>query len=147
MLDPKRVTVLMESPEAEKLFGSGNIAARFRYEDGQVIHVTGHFFSQPGQQSDAVAAAGKGFETFSSNVVQEKAKDTGRIDALYDQAPRRPVQLQAEPAADAPAAPTMGAGTGSLGKGEKVRVLEKKGDYLKVRDAQGNEGFVPTSAF
>jgi hypothetical protein len=147
VLDPKRVTVLMDSPEAEQLFGSGNIAARFRYEDGQVIHVTGHFFSQPGQQSEAVAAAGKGFETFSSNVVQEKQKDTGRIDALYDRAPTRPVQLQSAPAAEAPAASTMGAGSGSVSKGEKVRVLEKKGDFVKVRDAQGNEGYVPASAF
>jgi uncharacterized protein YgiM (DUF1202 family) len=41
----------------------------------------------------------------------------------------------------------MGAGSGNVGKGEKLRVLEKKGDYVKVRDAQGNEGFVPADVF
>lgn len=147
ILDPKRVTLLMDSPEAEKLFGSGNIAARFRYEDGQVIHVTGHFYSQPGQQSEAVASAGKGFETFSSNVVQEKAKDATRVDALYGAEANRAVQLQAAPKAAAPAASTMGtSGASAIGKGQKLRVLEKEGDYVKVRDQQGNEGYVPASA-
>jgi hypothetical protein len=65
VLDAKRVTILMDSPEMAKAYGSGLVAARFRYEDGQVIHVTGHFFTQPGQQPNAnVAQAGKGFTQF-----------------------------------------------------------------------------------
>ncbi|MBS1151462.1 MAG: hypothetical protein H6Q89_3160 [Myxococcaceae bacterium] len=146
VLDPKRVTVLMESPEAAKLFGSGNIAARFRYEDGQVIHVTGHFFSQPGQQSDAVARAGQGFETFSANVVQEKKNDGARIDTLYGAGTTRQVQLQAGPSAAAAPAKTMGQGGGSVAKGEKLKVLEKSGEFVRVRDQQGNEGYVPADA-
>jgi len=146
VLDPKRVTILMESPEAEKLFGSGHIAARFRYEDGQVIHVTGHFFSQPGQQSEALARAGRGFETFSSNVVQEKQKDGTRIDALYGAGATRAVQLQAAPSAKAAPAPTLGQGGGAVAKGQKLKVLEKSGDFVRVRDQQGNEGYVPADA-
>ena len=146
VLDPKRVTVLMHSPEAEKLFGSGNIAARFRYEDGQVIHVTGHFYSQPGQQSEAVASAGKGFETFSSNVVQEKKKDGARVDSLYGAGTTRSVQLQMAPTVNAAPAATMGQGGGAMPKGEKLKVLEKSGDFVKVRDQQGNEGYVPADA-
>ena len=146
VLDPKRVTVLMESPEAEKLFGSGHIAARFRYEDGQVIHVTGHFFSQPGQQSEAVASAGRGFETFSANVVNEKKNDGARIDSLYGAGTNRAVTLQAQPTANAPRAATMGQGGGSVAKGEKLKVLDKSGDFVRVRDQQGNEGYVPADA-
>ncbi len=147
VLDPKRVTVLMESPEAAKLFGSGNIAARFRYEDGQVIHVTGHFYSQPGQkQSEAVASAGKGFETFSSNVVREKKADAPRIDALYGAGATREVQMQTAPSPKSAAAATMGAGSGTVAKGQKLKVLEKDGDFVRVRDQQGNEGYVPADA-
>lgn len=146
VLDPKRVSVLMESPEAARKFGSGNIAARFRYEDGQVIHVTGHFFSQPGQQSEAVAQAGKGFETFSANVVQEKKNDGARIDSLYGSGARRAVQLQAAPSPASAPAKTMGVGSGSVEKGAKLKVLEKEGDFVRVRDQQGNEGYVPADA-
>ena len=46
------------------------------------LHVTGHFFTQPGQKPE-VASAGRAFEQLSRNVVQEK-KRRGRIasDAL-----------------------------------------------------------------
>ncbi len=146
VLDPKRVTVLMDSPEVARAFGSGVIAVRFPYEDGQVIHVTGHFYTQPGQQSEAVASAGRGFETFSANVVQEKGRDQGRIQSLYGADTKRAVQLQAGPSAGPPPAATMGAGRGAIDKGEKLKVLEKKGDFTKVRDQQGNDGWVPTDA-
>jgi hypothetical protein len=146
VLDAKRVTVLMESPEMARVFGSGLIAARFGYEDGQVIHVTGHFFSQPGQQSAAVASAGKGFETFSANVAAEKKADGPRIDALYGSGAKRAVQMQAAPAAAAPEAKTMGRTNATVAPGEKLRVISTDGDYAKVRDQQGNEGYVPKSA-
>jgi len=147
VLDPKRVTVLMESDEVAKAFGSGVIAVRFPYEDGQVIHVTGHFYSQPGQQPAAVASAGRGFETFSSNVVQEKARDERRIDGLYSSALKRAVPMMAAPAAGAPAAPMMGPKAAEQGAvGTKVRVLETKSGYAKVRDEQGNDGWVPADA-
>ena len=149
VLDAKKVTVLMESPEMAKVYGSGLIAARFRYEDGQVIHVTGHFFSQPGQKPSAdVASAGQGFTQFSSNVTEAKKADAPRIDSLYATGTRKEVQLQAAPAAAAPAATTMGRGTGGaqLGAGEKLKVMDKKNGYTKVRDVQGNEGWVNDEA-
>lgn len=147
VLNPEKVTVLMDSPEMAKAYGSGLIAARFRYEDGQVIHVTGHFFSQPGQQQNAaVASAGRGFETFSSNVAAEKKADAPRIDSLYGAGTRAPVQMQAAPKpASAPAA-TMGRATGAtLSPDEKLKVLEENDGYARVRDQQGNEGWVPAS--
>lgn len=149
VLDPKRVTVLMESPEMAKAFGSGLVAARFRYEDGQVIHVTGHFFTQPGQKPAAnVAAAGQGFTKFSENVTVAKEADKPRIDSIYSAGARREVQLQAAPAPAAPPAAVMGRGAGGaqVGVGEKLKVLEKKSGYTRVRDQQGNEGWVDDEA-
>ncbi|MFO0600877.1 MAG: hypothetical protein U0228_36540 [Myxococcaceae bacterium] len=146
VLDPKRVKVLMESDRVEKLYGSGVIAVRFRWEDGQVIHVTGHFFTQPGQTPDQVASSGgRVFEQLSENVVQSKKADEGRIDSLYGTSTKREIQMFDAPAATAAPAPTRKA---PVQAGEKLKVLEKndKDGYTRVRDTQGNEGWVPTSA-
>lgn len=144
VLDEKRVKVLMSSEEAAKKYGSGVVAVRFRWEDGQVIHVTGHFFTQPGQTPEQISQSGaRTFEQFSANVVESKQADGARIDSLYGAATKRAVQLQAEPAAAAPAAPTRAKPAEA---GEKLKLLEKKGDYAKVRDQQGNEGWVPADA-
>jgi hypothetical protein len=144
VLDAKRVKVLMSSDVVEKKYGTGVIAARFRWEDGQVIHVTGHFFSQPGQTPQQIAQSGaRAFEQLSTNVVQSKAADSARIDSLYGSSTNREVTLQAAPAAAAAPAPTRAA---PMKSGEKLKVLEKKEDYSRVRDTQGNEGWVPTDA-
>ncbi|MDP1829038.1 MAG: hypothetical protein Q8L48_37595 [Archangium sp.] len=144
VLDPKRVTVLMDSPVAEKKYGSGIVAVRFRWEDGQVIHVTGHFATQPGQTREQVAeSGGRVFEQLSNNVVQAKAADEGRIDSLYGASTKRSLTLQAAPMKAAPPAATAPA---PMKAGEKLKVLEKKQDYTRVRDQQGNEGWVPSDA-
>ncbi len=144
VLDAQRVKVLMSSELVEQKYGSGVIAARFRWEDGQVIHVTGHFFSQPGQTPQQIAeSGGRVFEQFSNNVVQSKQADGARIDSIYGASSKRAVQLQAAPA---PAAPSTATRAKPTEAGEKLKLLEKKGDYSRVRDTQGNEGWVPTDS-
>ena len=144
VLDPKRVTVLMDSDVAEKKYGSGLVAARFRWEDGQVIHVTGHFSTQPGQTEAQVAqSGGRVFEQLSANVVKAKEADEGRINQLYGASTKRSLSLQAAPSAGAAPAATAPA---PMKAGEKLKVLEKKQDYTRVRDQQGNEGWVPSDA-
>lgn len=142
VLDAKRVQVLMQSEVMEKKYGSGVIAARFAWEDGKVIHVTGHFFTQPGQTPQQIAG-GQTFETLSQNVVQSKAADSSRIDGLYNAPTKRAVKLQAAPA---PMAEPVQTRSGEVQSGEKLKKLETKGDYTRVRDQQGNEGWVPASA-
>lgn len=151
VLDPHRVEVLMESRQVAARYGQGVLGARFKYEDGYVIHVTGHFYSQPGQTGAAIASgeagAGRAFEQLSENVVTEKAADGARIGGLYNQSPRRAVTLQAAPAPSAPAVAAESVTTQQLRPGSKVRMLEKKGGYVRVRDDQGNEGWTSSDAY
>lgn len=141
-----RVEVLMTSTAVAQKYGPSVLGVRFRVGDGQVIHVTGHFYTQPGQRPE-VAAAGQAFEQLSSNVVGEKREDKARLDGLYNVAPRRPVMMQEGPMA---AAPPVSAATGSSSVSTKpttkVRVLGRRGGYANVRDAEGNEGWVPADS-
>jgi hypothetical protein len=145
ILDPHKVEVLMESEQVKKMYGTGVLGVRFRYQDGVVIHVTGHFYSQPGQRPE-VAQAGRAFEQLSQNVVSEKAADSSRLDALYNNQAKREVRLQAAPAPSAAPVSASTVTTQSLGKGARVKVLEKKDNYARVRDEQGNEGWVEADA-
>ena len=145
VLDPHKVDVLMESEQVKKKYGTGVLGARFRYQDGVVIHVTGHFYSQPGQRGE-VAEAGQAFEQLSRNVVETKAADGARLEALYNKQAKKKVMLQSAPAPSAkPVAPST-VTTQSLGQGTRVKVLEKKDSYVRVRDEQGNEGWVDQDA-
>ncbi len=147
VLDQEKVQVLMSSARvAKKYKHSGALGARFRHHDGTVIHVTGHFYSQPGQ-SGAMARAGAAFEQLSANVVAAKRSDNKRINRLYSKKPKRKVTLRAAPSAGAAAVPASQVTTQQLGKRSRVRVLQQKDDYVQVRDEQGNEGWVEASAF
>jgi hypothetical protein len=146
VVDKQRVDVLMTSHAVAQRYGSGVLGVRFRVGDGQVIHVTGHFFTQPGQAPE-VASAGRAFEQLSSNVAAEKQADNSRLQGLYNVAPRRPMPMQAEPAATAQAvAQPSGRGAVTTAPSTPVRVLDKKGIYSRVRDTEGNEGWVPTDS-
>lgn len=46
VLDPKRVNVLASSAQMGKRYGSSPVVVRFRWEDGEVIHVVSHFYRQ-----------------------------------------------------------------------------------------------------
>ena len=145
VIDPK-VEVLMRSKEVAAAYHtSGVLGVRFRYGDGQVVHVTGHFFTQPGQPRE-VAAAGRAFEQLSANVVSEKKADLPRVERLYSAEAVAPVPMRAEPkdAAKQVAAPS-GAGV-STATSAKVRVLRREGGYVEIRDDQGNQGWVPEAS-
>jgi len=148
VIDPQRVDVLMRSSEvASRYGGSGVVGVRFRVGDGQVIHVSGHFFTQPGQRPE-VAAAGQAFEQLSQNVVSEKRGDQSRLDGLYNTAPKASIQMQTAPApAAAPVTQASGAGSVRAEPAKKVRILGRKAGYVNIRDQEGNEGWAPESAF
>jgi hypothetical protein len=144
IVDPKNVEVLMTSRAVAARYGAPVLGVRFRVGDGQVIHVTGHFFTQPGQAPE-VASAGRAFEQLSSNVADEKRADKSRLETLYNVSPKRPVAMQAMPMPAAPpVAEPSGRAPATTATSTPVRVLERKDGYSKVRDTQGNEGWVPT---
>lgn len=140
VLDP-RADVLMRSREvAARYGGSGVLGVRFRAGDGQVVHVTGHFFTQPGQ-----SAAGEAFQQLSENVVREKKADLPRVERLYSaQAVAAAPLLQAPKDTAAKVQAPSGAGVSTAASG-KLRILRREGGYVEVRDDQGNQGWVAES--
>jgi hypothetical protein len=148
IVDKQNVEVLMRSGAvAARYKTSGVLGVRFKVGDGQVIHVTGHFYTQPGQRPE-VAEAGRAFEQLSANVVSEKAADQPRLDGLYNLTPKRSVvmQMAPEPAAPPVAAPSGGGTSISTTPSTKVRVLGRKGSKVNIRDQEGNEGWVDADA-
>lgn len=145
VLDPK-VEVLMRSREvAARYPESGVLGVRFRAGDGQVVHVTGHFFTQPGQAPE-VAAAGRAFEQLSKNVVQEKKDDAPRVERLYGAQLTQQAELRQEPKSTAPPVAAASGAALSEAAASRVRVLRREGGYVEVRDEQGNQGWVSAEA-
>ncbi len=147
VVDKQRVEVLMRSEAVQAQYGKGGVlGVRFRVDDGVVIHVTGHFHTQPGQQP-GVASAGRAFEQLSENVVQAKRADQPRLQRLYDRAPKKAVVFRAAPKPTAPTVATPAAEAPvQTSPSLPVRVLEEEDGYSRVRDAEGNEGWVPSDA-
>jgi hypothetical protein len=56
ILDPKRVTRLIESEELRQGYGSSEVAATFRCGDGRVLHMLGHFYQKEGNLKGAFSA-------------------------------------------------------------------------------------------
>jgi hypothetical protein len=153
------VEVLMSSKQVGARYGAPALGVRFHVGDGQVVHVTGHFFTQPGQRPE-VADAGRAFEQMSENVVAEKRGDNDRINGLYNQTPKQAVVMRSAPEPSAAPAASMddlmnGASGGggknapqgvSTDKSKKLRVLERRAKASKVRDTEGNEGWVDNDA-
>jgi hypothetical protein len=151
VLAPEKVEVLMRSKQVGKQYGRPVLAVRFHVGDGQVVHVTGHFFTQPGQRPE-VADAGRAFEQLSANVVREKRADNARIDGLYNVVPKRDAMMREAP--EAAAKPLASVARDKNGDSEvkatpasKLRVLGRAGRYAKVRDSSGNEGWIDADAF
>ncbi|MGZ6143197.1 MAG: hypothetical protein ACXWLM_07650 [Myxococcales bacterium] len=141
VLDPS-VEVLMRSKEvAARYQTNGVLGVRFRVGDGQVVHVTGHFFTQPGQTRE-VAAAGRAFEQLSENVVREKKADQPRVERLYSAEAIAPRQLLAEPKDSAASVKAPSGAPVSTAGAMKVHVLRREGGYVEIRDEQGNQGWV-----
>lgn len=163
--DPKRVTVLAHSEKMKQAYGASPIVVRFRYEDGEVIHVVSHFVRQMATQGPAVAAkdvtieglspkqsaefkasAGAGasigdvessyaFQRMTTNVVTGKQARNKELDAAYDMTVPVVTELQSDD----------GKSAGSTTAGSKIKVISREGRRAKVRDEYGNEGWLDSS--
>lgn len=169
ILDPKKVKVLAHSNVMGKRYGASPVVVRFPYEDGQVIHVVSHFVRQAATQGQKVAAkdanleglteaqakdfkanaaagaslgdvsSSYAFQRMTTNLLVGKQRDNAELRKSYNLAPAAPVVLKAAPKPDSKGVGTSAAGTG-------MKVLERKDDQVKVRDEQGNEGWVDSQA-
>ena len=164
VLDKEKVEILISSREMKQRYGESPIAVTFHYGDGQVLHIASHFYLQQNQiRNVAEAKPSKAYvaedaalgaevkeelarekaldgvragdlasayaaQQVTSNMVVERKKDQGRIDGLYDR--------QMATAAPSPTAPA------SFGAGAKVKIVEKKGEKLKVRAMDGEEAWI-----
>jgi hypothetical protein len=54
--DSRRVEVLASSAQMKKMYKSAPVVVRFKWEDGEVIHVVSHFYRQAGTVGPDVAA-------------------------------------------------------------------------------------------
>jgi hypothetical protein len=79
VLDPEKVEVLASSAQMAKAYGAGPVVVRFRWEDGEVIHVVSHFYRQLDAVGPAVAArdAVGSFDGLSADDKKEFAKSQG----------------------------------------------------------------------
>ncbi|MDF1564101.1 MAG: hypothetical protein P1V51_13715 [Deltaproteobacteria bacterium] len=162
ILDPEKVEVLASSRRMQQRYGSAPVVVRFRWHDGQVIHVVSHFYRQLSTQGPMVAAAsavdGYGgltaaqkkafkasaggrvkagdvessyaFQQMTTNLVVTKQKQNEDLDRLYDMTPRAEVELEGR----------------KVKKGDRVRILSRKGGTVRVRDDRGNEAELPAAA-
>jgi hypothetical protein len=158
LLDPQRVKVLAMSKEMKRRYGAGPIVVRFGWEDGEVIHVVSHFYRQMktrGQQvaskqlvgqikglsaaqrkSYAQSGAGKvsmsevessyAFQQMTSNMVVGKRRRNAKLDRAYGYQSKAPLRIEGRKAP----------------KGARLKVLEKKGKKVRVRDDRGNKAWV-----
>lgn len=163
ILDKQKVEVLARSPEMGRQYGSAPVVVRFRWDDGEVIHVVSHFYRQVETHGPAVAAkdavdgveglsseqkqafkdSGLGagtkmgdvessyaFQQMTANIVTGKSKRNVELDKSYGAQTNAPVSIAGR------AAP----------KGARVKVLETRGDRVRVRDDRGNEAELPAAA-
>ena len=171
ILNPKRVQVLAHSDAMEQRYGAGPVVVKFRWEDGEVIHVVSHFYRQVNARGPQVAAAkavgsyeglsakdkkelaqapamagnaadvesSYAFQRMTANLVTGKQKANRDLDKRYDTTVNGPVSLRSTASL---AAPPVAAATA----GVKLRILEKRDGQLRVRDDEGNEGWVEERA-
>ncbi len=162
ILDPKRVEVLAHSEVMGKRYGSSPVVVRFRWEDGEVIHVVSHFVRQVATKGQQVAAAAKvdsisGLSEGDKKAFKESAaaqanfSDVESSYAFQKMTTNLVVEKQRRNADldraynMTVAAPAAIAGQ-AVAPGARLKVLSRAGGRAKVRDDQGNEGEIAESA-
>jgi hypothetical protein len=176
ILDRKRVEVLAHSDEMRIRYGAAPVVVRFRWEDGEVIHVVSHFYRQVATHGPQVAAA-KSVDNFEGLTSEDKrelaqkpamAAPAGDVESSYafqrmttnlvtgkqkaNKDLQRKYNMTVKGSASLLPAPSAGAGgsrpdsVAEETAGTSMRVLEQKGDMAKVRDEAGNEGWLPAEA-
>ena len=170
VLDKKKVKVLISSKEMQKKYGHPAIAVTFRHDDGRVMHMTSHFYLQQarlrssgelkkgsayarslgikGQALQALlkkgldrvkaGAVGSAYsmQQVTANVLVDKARSNQRLLKQYKKRALRDFVLRLGPGPNAAAVDG-----GAIKKGYVLKVLQRKGAWVRLRDLFGHEGW------
>lgn len=162
ILDSKKVEVLATSAEMKKRYGAAPVVVRFRWDDGEVIHVVSHFYRQM-QTSGPAVAAKDAVDKVEGLTAEQKAsfKATagastriGDVESSYAfqqmtsnivvSKSKRNAELDKD-YAWTPKQP-VAIGDRTAAKGDRLKVLDRKGGRVKVRDDRGNETEIDAAA-
>jgi hypothetical protein len=174
ILDKERVEVLAHSPMMGTKYHGAPVVVRFRWEDGEVIHVVSHFYRQVETHGPAIAAAAAAasfdglsekdkkefaatpaaqaklgdvessyaFQRMTTNLVIGKQERNKELDRAYDHT----VSGEAMLFEDSTVEGNLTSPVAEVSAGAKLKVLNRKGDKVQVRDDAGNEGWMSSRA-
>ena len=169
VLNKQKVKVLITSKEMKKKYGHAPIAVSFRYDDGQVLHMTSHFYLQQAKLRAAKERKkGSSFAKkagLSSREVKDLKKDglddvkVGELNSAYsmqqvtanvvvakqkqNKALLKKYNRRAKKGVVLKSSTKRRSrGKAKVRKDYRLRELKRKGDKVKVRDLFGNEGWV-----
>ena len=170
ILDKDKVEVLAHSPMMGKKYHGAPVVVRFRWEDGEVIHVVSHFYRQISTHGPAIAAADAA-EAFDGLTEKDKREfaakpaaqaKLGDVESSYafqrmtsnmvigKQERNKELDRVYNQTVAAPAPmEVQGAGgtlSAELKPGTKLRILGRKGSQVQVRDDSGEEGWLDEKA-
>lgn len=158
ILDKQRVEVLASSRQMKSRYGAAPVVVRFRWDDGEVIHVVSHFYRQVETRGPNVAAKDVIDEVQGLSKTQKQAfkkskagkVKMGDVESSYafqkmttnlvvgKKKANRSLdkKYRYQPKSE------VTVGGRKVKRGGRLKVLKKKGKKVKVRDDRGNEGYV-----
>lgn len=157
-----KVEVLAQSSVMAQKYGAAPVVVRFKWHDGEVIHVVSHFYRQMSTSGPAVAAAAATAEMEGLSDAQkeafkknEAAKETiGDVESSYA-FQRMTSNLITGKSRDnvgwrnayswTPKSEVEVDGRRAK-KGERLRILSEQGGKVRVRDERGNEATISKDA-
>jgi hypothetical protein len=158
ILDKKNVKVLMSSPEMKKKYGEGAVVVSFRHGDGKVLHMTSHFFLQQSKlarksEKKKGSAFAKGAGLSDKDVAAMKKKGlnlddvaVGDLNSAYSMQQLSTNKQKANKRLlkkyKARMRRKSSAGKTEFRKDFRVKVLQRKGEKVKVEDLFGRKGWV-----
>ncbi|MCC7380213.1 MAG: hypothetical protein IT384_00175 [Deltaproteobacteria bacterium] len=162
ILDTKRVETLASSPEMKAKYGAAPVVVRFRWDDGEVIHVVSHFYRQLDAKGPAIAAKNAIDDVSGLTAEQKasfKASDAGNasmsnVESSYAFQRMTSNLIVGKTRRNDELNKTYGWTPKSkvtiegqqVPAGERLRILKKQGNRIAVRDQRGNEGWVDAEA-
>lgn len=164
IVDKTRVRVLASSREMGNKYDGAPVVVRFRWDDGEVIHVVSHFYRQVQTNGPAVPvknaidnvsgltkeqqqelksapAASLNFEDVSSSYAFQQMTSNMVVEKQKDNA-----ELDKKYDVTPTAAKPLSVGGREVKKGDRLKVLRRSGGKAVVRDDRGNEAEVDSAA-